>query len=166
MRHTRTACLLLIVPLCLIMWPVPPTGGPVYAQAGREAGNGASPRIRDLPWHLTSIRWYSDEYKLIEHLSIDVVFLDEFPADSEVFIVPFNGQLNQVQFYTGCATRLPAVEWQGQYRVLTDRGLIFSRWGTTDKAYCRPSHPSWQFAYDNEGEYVGSRPPYKWGPAG
>jgi hypothetical protein len=90
-------------------------------------------------------------------LSIDIEILTEPSNEDGLYYQMYQGRINGVGFYFGLQTQTykPGYGSMG-------KGLIFSRWETTDLSNVRIVEKGWSQNATYEGDFVGVRRTYNW----
>ena len=128
-------------------------------------------QLHDVPEHLAYIqwswiRWQNSEGKRFDELE-ELVF--EFTIHNDVepqgggygyYLMLGHTRISGVPFYFGVQTDVKYPDVALSY----GKGLIFSRWETRDLANARYPEDGWTESSDHEGDFIGVRRSYAWGP--
>ncbi len=130
----------------------------VLAAVGASAGS-----LEALPWHLVDYTYDFDPVGAFQSLDIDIDISGDTAPGHYLYVSPIWGKIGGAGFYFGLQTDV-----SGHGGGDRGAGVIFSRWGAATTADARPAARGWAEALDDghsgEGDFVGVRLPYAWGP--
>lgn len=140
MRKLVRACFLLFLILVLISSPLR-----LINSAGAEQLGGLS------------YVWWNFGNRNFEKMDIKFTVYNDISTSDGLYFQLYQGKINGVAFYFGIQTRVFK-----QDIGLTGKGIIFSRWGTSDLSNARTPPGGWSASGDEGGQFVGIRKSYSW----
>ena len=116
---------------------------------------------RFLPRGLCYVNW---DFGVPECDSIEIEFTIHSPLVRQpaLYFQLYDFKIGGIGQYCGLQTDLIRPTLQGG--VWSGKGLIFSRWGQCSIADARVEPDGWLEAASHEGNFVGVRRPFDWGP--
>ena len=114
------------------------------------------------PEHMAYIKWkWSQEYQSgFREMEVDFTIHNDVGDFYAIYLTMGTGYISDALFYLGLQTDV----WDPNTRAWREKGLIFSRWDTRDLAMTRVPEGSWTQSSGHEGDFVGVRRQYDWGP--
>ncbi|MDN7023840.1 hypothetical protein FGU65_02845 [Methanoculleus sp. FWC-SCC1] len=106
---------------------------------------------------MVDIFWNYPKIKEMESIAITFNVIKDVPEGSRFYLALLGGRLGDIDFYCGIQSDVsnPNVGSQG-------KGLIFSRWHSTNPADIRRTEFSWWETATYEGDFISTRRKFKW----
>ena len=121
------------------------------------------------PEHMAYIWWSwiqapnpkGGRFDEFEELVMDfTIHNDVTPMEGSLYLMLAHSTISDVKFYFGLQTDVHA----DVYPTRRGKGLVFSRWDTRDLANARYAADGWTESAGDEGDFIGVRRSYAWGP--
>ena len=118
------------------------------------------------PWHLINVILDSEnEPKNIQSYCTTFTIQGSVPDNINLYISPFNQQINQIPFYGGIQTHIDGYPNKNQLRTTftrRNRGAIFSRWEERNMDAIRQASGSLVRSSGHEGDFISVRNDFTW----
>ncbi len=137
---------------------LPPVTRPVYTDGPQLPPDTTV----TTPWHLTNVRVTFDRApETFESFCTTFQIEGEAGEDVNLYISPFNGMINQLQFYGGVQTAITGLDADGN-RTRSGRGAIFSRWSERDTAAIMRAPGGLIESSGHERDFISVRNDFSW----